>query len=163
MRLPLHALSVFLLASLLALAAGAKTLHGVVNHVTDGDTIWVRPAGGAPVQVRIQGLDAPEICQAFGQQARDALAARLLHREVLVSTRARDIYQRSVGNVSQDGQDVGAWLVAHGYAWSTHYRGRDGPYAREEAHARQARLGLWAVDTVEPRNFRRHHGSCRLG
>ena len=101
MRLPLHALSVFLLASLLALAAGAKTLHGVVIHVTDGDTIWVRPAGGAPVQVRIQGLDAPEICQAFGQQARDALAARLLHREVLVSTRARDIYQRSVGNVSR--------------------------------------------------------------
>ncbi len=152
----------FLLALVAGLSASARPLHGVVSHVTDGDTLWVRPAGDRPpVQVRMQGLDAPEICQAFGTQARDALAARVLHRTVRVSTRARDKYQRSVGSVSLEGQDVGAWLVQRGYAWSTRYRGRAGPYAHEEAQARQGRVGLWAAGAVEPRVFRRRHGSCR--
>ena len=160
----MRALAVAFLLALLAVAPSqAGALVGVVNHVTDGDTLWVRPASGPPVQVRIQGLDAPEICQAFGRQARDALAARVLHRRVRVATRARDIYHRSVGNVTLDGQDVGAWLVAGGYAWSSHYRGRNGPYAQEEAHARQARLGLWAAPAVEPRSFRRRHGACHAG
>jgi endonuclease YncB( thermonuclease family) len=157
----MRALLPVLLALLAIAPAGAGTLHGVVSHVTDGDTLWVRPPGSPPVQVRIQGLDAPEICQPFGQQARDALAERVLHRPVRVSTRARDMYQRSVGTVSLDGQDVGAWLVAHGFAWSARYRGRAGPYAQEEARARQARLGLWARGAVEPRSFRKRHGSCR--
>lgn len=152
----------FLLALLAGLPASARPLHGVVSHVTDGDTLWVRPAGDrAPVQVRMQGLDAPEICQPFGTQAREALAARVLHRTVRVSTRARDRYSRSVASVSLEGQDVGAWLVQRGYAWSTRYRGRAGPYAREEAQARRARLGLWAAGAVEPRVFRKRHGSCR--
>jgi endonuclease YncB( thermonuclease family) len=107
------------------------------------------------------GLDAPEICQAFGTQARDALAARVLHRTVRVSTRARDQYQRSVGSVSLEGQDVGAWLVERGFAWSARYRGRSGPYAQEETQARQGRVGLWAANAVEPRVFRKRHGSCR--
>ena len=157
----MRALLPVLLALLAIAPACAGTLHGVVSHVTDGDTLWVRPAGGAPVQVRLQGLDAPEICQTFGPQARDALAARVLHGPVRVSTRAQDIYHRSVGTVSLDGQDVGSWLVARGFAWSTRYRGRAGPYAQEEAQARQGRVGLWAMGAVEPRNFRKRHGSCR--
>ena len=162
MRLSLRSLPALLLVSLLACGpATGKALTGFVSHVTDGDTLWVRPASGSPVQVRIQGLDAPEICQPFGLQARDALAARVLHRPVRVSTRARDMYQRSVGSVSLEGQDVGAWLVAGGFAWSARYRGRPGPYAPEEAQARRHRIGLWATSAVEPRAFRRRHGSCR--
>ncbi|MFC5496344.1 thermonuclease family protein [Caenimonas terrae] len=164
MRILLRAMSLMLLLALSTAApAGARALSGIVNHVTDGDTLWVRPLHGAPVQVRIRGLDAPEICQAFGPQARDALAGRVLHRAVRVSIRARDVYHRSVGSVSLDGQDVGAWLVAGGYAWSARYRGRSGPYALEEEQARRARRGLWADAAIEPRSFRRRHGSCRAG
>lgn len=162
MRLFPRAMHLLLLMALsAAVPAGARALSGIVNHVTDGDTLWVRPAGAAPVQVRIQGLDAPEICQPFGPQARDALAARVLHRTVRVAIKARDIYRRSVGSVSLEGQDVGAWLVAGGFAWSARYHGRSGPYAQEEAQARQARRGLWATSALEPRSFRRRHGSCR--
>lgn len=146
---------------LAASPAAAKTLVGVVTHVTDGDSVWVRPAGGAAVQVRLQGIDAPESCQAFGPQARDALAARVLQRPVRVAARARDMYRRTVGRVSVDGQDVGAWLVAGGFAWAGRYRGRAGAYAKEEATARQARAGLWAGPAIEPRAFRKSHGSCR--
>lgn len=157
----------FILCAALLLAqgasAGTRGLQGVVTHVTDGDTIWVRPAGaGSAVQVRLQGIDAPEICQAFGAQARDALAARVLHRPVQVAVVTKDIYQRSVGRVSLQGQDIGAWMVAGGHAWSAHYQRRAGPYAQEEAAARNARRGLWlAAAPLEPRLFRKRHGSCR--
>jgi len=147
----------------LALGAQARSFEGVVTHVTDGDSLWVRPAsGGAPRQVRLQGIDAPEICQAFGVPSRDALAAHVLQRHVAVNSRARDSYQRALGRVSVNGQDLGAWMVGRGYAWSYRFRRGGGPYAAQEAQARNARLGLWAHGpAMEPREFRKRHGSCK--
>ena len=158
-------LATLLVALAVTVPAGAAGVHGTVSHVTDGDTLWVRAPGAADAtQVRIQGIDAPEICQAFGLEARAALAAHILHRQVQVSVKARDMYQRAVGRVSAQGQDVGAWLVAGGYAWSSRYRGRAGPYAAQEQQARVARRGLWAgQEPLEPRAFRKRHGSCREG
>jgi endonuclease YncB( thermonuclease family) len=147
----------------LAVCAQARSFEGVVTHVTDGDTLWVRPAaGGAPRQVRLQGIDAPEICQAFGVSSRNALAAHVLHRHVAVNSRARDTYQRVLGRVSMNGEDLGAWLVSRGLAWSDRFRHHPGPYGSQEAHARAARLGLWADGTpMLPREFRKRHGSCK--
>ncbi len=148
---------------LFAALAQARGFQGTVTHVTDGDSLWVRPAaGGAPVELRLQGIDAPEICQAFGPRARDALAALVLRRPVAVSTRARDTYQRTLARVSIDGHDVGAWMVERGYAWSYRFRGRGGAYEEQQARARDARLGLWAeARAIEPRRFRKNHGSCK--
>lgn len=142
--------------------AGARAIEGRVTHVTDGDTIWVRPVeGGTSLQVRLQGIDAPEICQAAGTQSRDALAARLLHRNVTLDVRAQDSYTRTLARVSVEGRDIGAWLVTQGWAWSSSFRRRAGPYAQEERTARAERRGLWAdANPMEPRDFRKHNGSC---
>ena len=151
---------------LIALAAAgqvhASTFHGVVSHVTDGDTIWVKRDGrGEAIEIRIIDLDAPENCQAFGPQAKRALAQRVLNRTVTVRTRGTDEYQRTLAQIKYKGQDVGAWLVREGHAWSGTYQGRRGPYAKLEAEARAAHLGLWANGgAVEPRHFRRSHGRC---
>lgn len=147
---------------LLAPVAHAATFRGVVTHVTDGDSIWVRPdSGGQPLAIRLRGIDAPEICQRFGEQARDALAAVALHRQVTVKARARDSYRRVLGQVSLGDKDLAAWLVARGYAWSYGYRGKSGPYQALQERARSARLGLWhSGRAVEPRLFRKQHGSC---
>jgi endonuclease YncB( thermonuclease family) len=146
-------------------SADARTLQGEVTHVTDGDTIWLRPAGGGAVlQVRLQGIDAPEICQAAGRQARDALAARLLHQSVEIDVRAQDKYERTLARVSFNGQDVGSWLVADGWAWSSGFRRHAGPYAQEQRAARGDRRGLWSeAAPLEPRNFRKRYGSCYPG
>lgn len=147
----------------LSLSAQARSFEGVVTHVTDGDSLWVRPAaGGPPREIRLQGIDAPEICQIFGVSSRDALAAHVLHRRVAVNSRARDSYQRALGHISVNGQDLGAWMVGRGYAWSYRFRRNAGPYAAQEAQARNARLGLWAHGpAMEPREFRKRHGSCK--
>jgi len=157
----LRSLPMLLLAFLYG-TASAESFNGVVSYVTDGDTLWVRPVSGGPAwQVRLEGIDAPEICQASGIEARAALAARVLHRRVQVALTTQDSYQRWLGRVSLDDQDVGEWLVRHGHAWSYRFKSDRGPYGAFEARARQARIGLWQdADAMPPRRFRQAHGSC---
>lgn len=153
------------LLALLVLAAPhlhAASFRGVVSHVTDGDTVWVRPAGGKPpVELRLVDLDAPEGCQRFGQEAKAALRQRLLHQPVRVRTGGVDEFRRQLARVEHRGEDIGAWMVGRGYAWSANHRGKPGPYAHLEAKARAARRGLWALPgALDPRSFRKRFGRC---
>ncbi len=136
-----------------------------VTHVTDGDTLWVRPlAGGAPRAVRIEGIDAPEICQPGGPQAREALATLIEHTQVEVIPGRSDDFGRTLAHLEVAGRDIGSDLVRQGHAWSYRYRHQTGPYIREEKKARHAQLGLWhAPHPMEPRVFRRWHGPCERG
>lgn len=153
------------LLALAALPALAEGYTGHVTHVSDGDTVWVRPVtGGAAQPVRIEGVDAPELCQPGGTEARDALAAQVLHRPVRVIASGRDDYGRRIARLESAGSDVGGWLVRHGHAWSYRFRRDPGPYAREQRLARQARAGLWgAPQPMEPRLFRQFNGPCGNG
>jgi len=134
--------------------------HGKVTRITDGDSLWVRPAdGGPPVKLRIDGIDAPEICQVGGQAARKALVARLAGRTVSVQTRRNDDYGRALATVSLDGEDMAAWMVSQGHAWA--YRQRSGAYLALQLQAQSAGRGLFADrNALQPRIFRRQHGSC---
>jgi micrococcal nuclease len=79
-----------------------------------------------------------------------------------VQTRARDDYQRTLSNLWLNGDDVSAWMVSQGHAWSYHYRHSSGPYGTQEQQAQTARRGLFADPAaVEPRWFRRSHGPCK--
>ena len=163
-----------MLAACTVFAAGAAEKSttkapwsGTVTHVTDGDTLWVRPAsGGNPVRIRIDGVDAPEICQTYGIASRKALAARLAKQAVTVQSASRDSFGRLLARVSvttkvKGSADVGEWLVREGHAWSYRYRRDSGPYAKQQAAARAARKGLFAtVRPEEPREFRKRHGAC---
>ena len=149
----------------------SNTWQGVVTHVTDGDTLRVRPIGFAlgsnsktdTVRIRIDGIDAPESCQLYGTQAAAALRKRLLSKQVTVTSKRIDDYGRDVAKVTLDNVDVGGWMVQNGHAWSYHYRFSKGPYGAEEKAAERERLGLFAdASAVEPKVFRREHGSCFL-
>jgi micrococcal nuclease len=150
-------------ALLLACAVHAAAYRGTVTYVSDGDTIWVRPASGAaPLPIRLLDLDAPEGCQAYGAQAREALRARLLRQKVQVQPRGRDDYHRQLARIEHHGDDVGGWMVREGHAWAMRYHGQAGAYASLEAQARRERKGLWAApDPEEPRSFRRRFGRCQ--
>lgn len=147
-----------------------KTVSGVVTKVSDGDTLWVRPdqcaekEGGEcpPIKLRMQGMDAPEVCQDMGEQSAAALRSRVLNQKVTVSLASQDRYGRELGRVWLNGDDVGAWMVRQGWAWSYRYKHNAGPYAEQEQEARHAQKGLF-VDpaAMEPRAFRQSHGPCR--
>ncbi len=143
-------------------ADAKEVFAGKVAFVSDGDTLWVRPhGGGAPRKLRIEGIDAPEICQAGGEAARAALKRRVLHQQVEVTVRSHDDYGRGLAHIRVNGNDLGAELVRAGQAWSYRWRRSLGPYAAEEAAARAAGLGLFAARQAElPRVFRQRHGPC---
>ena len=160
-----------------ALAAQTRFMTGVVTHVTDGDTLWVKTSThGEPRKVRFSGIDAPESCQPGGAEATAALTSRVQFKTVQLRTRARDDYGRVLAVVTLDGSDVGQWMVANGYAWSYHSTrprtGKSGltgqstylgPYGVEETQARAAGRGLWSAaagSPMEPRVFRKTHGAC---
>ena len=131
--------------------------------MSDGDTLFVRPdAGGQPVKIRMDGLDAPEICQAYGPASRQALQSRVLGQPVSVDGRRRDNFGRVLARIRWQQADVGEWMVRQGHAWSYRYRRDAGPYAAEEAQARAAQRGLFAdAQALQPRDFRKRHGSCQ--
>jgi len=145
-----------------AVAGSQPAWQGMVTHVTDGDTLWVRPQrGGAPRAIRIDGIDAPELCQRHGETARAALVARVLGQPVQVRVRRHDDYGRALAHISLQGQDVGGWLVSQGHAWSYRYRKQGGAYAAQEARARAQRRGLFQDARAErPHAFRRRQGPC---
>lgn len=135
---------------------------GTATRIADGDTLWVRPAlGGRPVKIRVHGIDAPEICQAGGPASRAALARRVAGRRLEVSPQRQDDYGRIVAVLHLEGEDLASWMVGQGHAWSYRF-GRDGgPYAPQQARAQSAARGLFADPlAVEPRLFRKRHGSC---
>ena len=134
--------------------------QGKVIRIVDGDSLWVRPAdGGAPVELRIDGIDAPEICQSGGQAARKALVARLAGQTVDVVTRRLDDYGRALASVFLDGQDMGEWMVSQGHAWA--YRQGSGAYLALQVRAQSAARGLFADrNALPPRVFRKQNGPC---
>ncbi len=133
-----------------------------VTRVSDGDSVWVQPlSGGRYRKLRLVGLDAPEICQRGGTQARDALSQRVLKQRVTVTEGARDQYGRGLAKLEHNGKDVGGWLVAEGQAWSSRWYSSLGPYQAQEARARAQHLGIFAQAHAElPRTFRKRHGPC---
>jgi len=152
-------------AGALCAAADEPTVYAArVSRVFDGDTLWVKPLdGGRYRKLRLDGIDAPEICQAGGTASRDALARRVLHQVVAVSVRQHDDYGRGLARLMHQGDDIAAWMVVQGQAWSYRWRRSLGPFEDEEASARRGRKGLFADASAEmPREFRRRHGPCPL-
>ncbi len=140
----------------------AKGQQGLVVSVTDGDTLTLRGADGQAVTVRLRDIDAPEICQPWGTEAKNALTELTLNKLAILTPVARDSYGRIVGRITVEDLDVGKNLVENGHAWST--RGRDdrGPLLKQERMAKALSRGLHAQvpRAVPPWDWRRNNGPC---
>ncbi|MGE5664567.1 MAG: thermonuclease family protein [Deltaproteobacteria bacterium] len=145
--------------------AGAPGETGKVVRVADGDTVTIAARGGRKVNVRLYGIDAPEVRhretpgQAYGRQARQALKALTIGRNVRVEVVDVDTHGRSVGIVFAGDLDVNLAMVRSGWAWA-YRRHLSAPYASEfidaERTARARRLGLWQdANPMPPWEFRR--------
>jgi len=73
------------------------TLEGQVIAVHDGDTITVLDADKKQHKIRLAGIDAPELKQAFGTRARQNLATLVHQQDVRVEWDKTDRYRRTVG------------------------------------------------------------------
>jgi hypothetical protein len=136
-----------------------------VTKVTDGDSLWLQPSVQGPaVEVRLVGIDAPEICQAWGTQARDALKTLVEGKQVTLRVAGLDEYRRTLGTLVFDGLNVNTRLVEEGHAWSIRTKWDRGPLVKEERMAKALSRGVHSQSgAVMPQEFRRSHGPCLAG
>ena len=141
--------------------AQADTLSGRVVGVHDGDTITVLDANRTQHKIRLAGIDAPELKQAFGSRSKQNISKWVYNRQVIVDWNKRDRYGRTVGIVLVDGHDVNLEQIRAGLAWwYRQYAKEQTPddrqlYERAENEARAAKRGLWAdANPVPPWEWR---------
>ena len=151
-----RAMAACFLLSIFVLPVSAHADVSGPARVIDGDTIEVNGS-----RVRLHGIDAPEseqLCCAggtawqCGQHATRALTDRVDGRVVDCEERDLDRYGRIVALCRAGGSDLGAWLVAHG--WALAYRRYSDAYVSDEASAEASRRGLWRGAFVEPWDWR---------
>jgi len=124
-------------------AAEAFPFSGEMVRVLDGDTIEVLHNGKAE-RIRLNGIDAPEQDQDYGQRAKQ-LAQELAHgQQVTVQTKGQDKYGRSVGDVYlPDGRHLNKELIRAGLAWWYCKYSSDQTLKDLEQEARDNKRGLW--------------------
>ncbi len=152
-------LALVLILVLAARASSAKSRSAIVGQVVkiaDGDTLTVLDRAHVQHKIRLAGIDAPEKAQAFGTQARNALAAKVFRQGVRVEVTDTDRYGREVGRVFCSCHFINAELVREGFAWRYPQFDKTGEFATAEAAARRNRRGLWADrNPVPPWDFRK--------
>jgi endonuclease YncB( thermonuclease family) len=128
--------------------ADAEFFEGRVVRVFDGDTIEVL-VGRQPRRVRLSGIDTPERGQPWAERAKQALARRVLRKEVRVNDVGTDRYGRTLGEVYADNVCVGCELVREGNAWVYRRYTNDEVLYELEAEARAAHRGLWSLPEAQ--------------
>jgi micrococcal nuclease len=152
-------LTAFLLACLTVPSLNAQEFRGKVVGVTDGDTITVLH-NSTPIKVRLNGIDAPEAGQPFGERAKQFASALCFGDEVTVKTFGIDKYGRTLGDVVLgDGRILNQELVKAGMAWHYKEYSKDAALAKLEQEAREKKVGLWSdPHAVSPWDWR--HGTA---
>ncbi len=141
---------------LLAGALNAATLQGKVIGVADGDTLTLLDAQKNQHKIRLQGIDAPEKAQAFGNKSKQSLHEMVHGKEVFVDVQKKDKYGRSVGKILVNQTDACLEQIKRGMAWHyTQYDNEQSPvdrdvYAQAESTARAQSLGLWKDKSPTP-------------
>ncbi|WP_231497786.1 thermonuclease family protein [Methylibium sp. T29-B] len=67
--------------------------------MADGDTVTVLDADRTQHKIRVAGIDAPEMKQAFGQRSKASMSDLVFGKDVVVMSSKRDRYGRLVGKV----------------------------------------------------------------
>jgi micrococcal nuclease len=129
--------------------------EGTVVRVRDGDSIVVL-LGGVGIEVRLDGIDCPELAQPFGKRARRFTSGLVFGREVRVVGKGKDTYDRELAEVFLPaGRSLNRELVSAGFAWWFRRHSTDRGLEVLEREARTARRGLWAdPNPLPPWDFR---------
>jgi micrococcal nuclease len=138
---------VILHAMLLAFAipAAASTYVGKVTRVVDGDTLVVLTPEKKTIRVRLAGIDAPELAQAYGKESQKLLEDGVLGKQVSCVHRTWDFFKRSVAVCESGLANLNVAMLFAGAAWvNGQYPEKSYDYQHAQNRARIAKRGLWA-------------------
>ena len=150
-----------LLACLIFGTGYGQTLKGRVVAIADGDTLTVLDSQNQQHKIRLNGIDAPESAQEFGQASKRNLSDLVFGKDVTVIWSKVDRYQRLVGTVLVGSTNANLEQLKAGLAWFYRQYAGDVPqterakYEAAETEAKAGKRGLWQqARPVPPWEFR---------
>lgn len=142
----------------------AAVLMCLVVHVSDGDSLFARcheadSSAAWPVRIRIADIDAPELKQNFGREAKAHLESLCLGKTAQITPITRDQYERLVAHVQCGSFDAANAQLSSGLAWVYTWRGKGHPALQElQTRAQMQHIGLWSEARPQaPWNYRKQH------
>ena len=147
-------LTIFVIFPLLL---SAQIMKGKAVKIADSYTFTLLVNDHEQVRIRIDGIDAPEKGQAFGNRAKEYLSGMIWGEMLTVCVTKTDRYGRSIGKVSTPSiEDVGLEMIKAGYAWQYRDYNKEQSYEEAEILARKNRNGLWLdKNPIRPQDFRK--------
>lgn len=133
-------------------AGDEAVFYGPFVSVVDGDTLKAK-VQGVVMDFRLEGLDAPEHDQPYGEKSTMELLSMIRGRQLVLVPSDTDRYGRTVVRVWVGGQDVNREMVKRGAAWFESEYSKDDLLYQDENRARDEKRGLWALalkDRIEP-------------
>ena len=119
-------------------------------RVVDGDTIRAE-AKGKEIKIRLVEIDAPEMNQPFGAQAKNFLNRLLYGKDVTLISQGKDRYGRTLGEIYANGESANALMIKSGFAWVYDRYVKDSSLYKYQDQAKTENLGLWrAKDPIAP-------------
>ncbi len=125
-----------------------KPLMGSILRIIDGDTFVLQTSEGN-LKIRMDGIDAPEMDQEFGFEAKEFLN-RYMHKNVRVLPNGVDKYGRTIGTLFVEGVNINLLEVREGYAWHYKKYSSDPEMTKAEEMARKEGKGLWSLMNALP-------------
>jgi micrococcal nuclease len=154
-----HVVCLVLFCVFAGATAKAASLYGKVIEVNSGDVITIFNLN-RPVRVKLLGVDAPEMNQAFGDVAKRHLYDLVFDKGVLVNYSGIAADKSLTGRVSLNDVDIGAQMIRDGAAWfdlnnMDRLSASDREvYQQSEQAARSEKRGLWQqANPVAPWEF----------
>lgn len=133
-----------------------------VIDVPDGDSLLCLTPQEQRLKLRLADIDAPEMSQGYGPQARSQLFRLVYNRNVDFEVVEQSRYGARIARVRTKDLDVNAEMVKLGAAWVYSEFNRDSALPQLEAEAKSAKRGLWSQpqsDIVEPWLWRKSRAS----
>lgn len=153
-------IKIFLSIILISLSTFSEPLNkieGKIVRVIDGDTVIILDSSNDQHRIRLDGIDAPESGQPYGNKATEFVKEITREKKIVVEWRKKDRYNRILGVVYADGMNVNKALLENGLAWHYKFFNNDADLAKLELQARKVKLNIWSeTNPVEPYLWRKN-------
>lgn len=129
----------------------------------NGDTVKIYTYSNQGAELRLIGIDAPELKQSFGTASKKRLSQCVsdYRKEMYMEWTAKDADGRYLGKIIADNKDCGLVQLYAGLAWHYKQYAYQQPeydrklYSNAEFHSRVSEKGLWVnQNNVAPWNYR---------
>ena len=128
-----------------------STFSAKVVNVHDGDTITVEDSFRNQIKVRLAKIDAPELTQESGREARKHLCNLIENTNVRIDSTGKDDYGRTLAIVyDQYGTEINLKMVKDGWAWHFKKYDQSYNYTQAEDTAKWQGKGLWRYGNPTP-------------